>query len=309
MNASLRFWGIVVGILVVSSVVGFLVAPESNAGFADAAAVIAFATMAAVGIERVLEICWTLIDQARSLGAYWPMSVILPQIVAIESQTNTLLNPLFAQAKSALDTAKAGATGPALTQIEAHLSQLETTRTLMLARVEQATSLAPGSARIANVSAAATAMSDEMEAALNTVGTATATVQIELEKVRLAADNALGIIATFGDNPARRIGSLLVGAALGALVAGAVGINLFAAILDDGSNSLLQGRLGILVTGLIVGLGTGPTHELVKSLESSKKARQQLAVGTNGTAAAGTLSDASAGARASSRHVFIRATD
>lgn len=69
------WWVITGGLLLAAIVIGLIIAPTSNEGFPDAAAVLSFATLAAVGIERMLEIAWTVVDHSR-LGAYWPMSVI-----------------------------------------------------------------------------------------------------------------------------------------------------------------------------------------------------------------------------------------
>jgi hypothetical protein len=109
------------------------------------------------------------------------------------------------------------------------------------------------------------------------------------------------------------LSSLLLGAAVGAAVAGFVGVNLFAAIVDGGP-ALLNDKLGVLLTGLVAGLGSSPTHELVKSLQANKKARQLEVVGSDDVGRDGFSGRLavrrSAGFRSSGiAAVVIRATD
>jgi hypothetical protein len=94
-----------------------------------------------------------------------------------------------------------------------------------------------------------------------------------------AADRASAIIASFQDNPARRLAALILGASIGVLVAAGVGLNVFAATLvgPDGSTTdlprLVAGTFGVLLTGVLIGLGSAPTHEVVKSLQTYKDSR------------------------------------
>jgi hypothetical protein len=85
------------------------------------------------------------------------------------------------------------------------------------------------------------------------------------------------------DNPARRLISILVGAFLGLLVAGILGLDVIGATL--GENPWGTGadqpwldhalpNLGAAVTGLVMGLGATPTHELIKTLQETKKNRK-----------------------------------
>jgi hypothetical protein len=100
------------------------------------------------------------------------------------------------------------------------------------------------------------------------------------------------VISTFSDNPARRVLSLVIGATLGMLVAGFFGLNLFLAIVQepdearqvgdpstaectlDNPTACLTGRAGIVVTGVILGLGSNPTHEIISGLRKREKERR-----------------------------------
>jgi hypothetical protein len=88
---------------------------------------------------------------------------------------------------------------------------------------------------------------------------------------------------SFNDNPARRLISIYVGALIGLLLAGILGLDLIGATLGEdpfgtGNNQPWWDKflpnLGAAVTGLVMGLGASPTHELIKTLQETKKARK-----------------------------------
>lgn len=76
-------------------------------------------------------------------------------------------------------------------------------------------------------------------------------------------------VTSFTDNPARKLASLAIGALLGLAVAGFMGLNLFLAALDEPSD-LFAGVGGIMLTGIIIGFGANPTHEVIKALQGRK---------------------------------------
>ena len=80
--------------LVAAAVFGFVVAPRSNEGFADDAAVLAFASLVAIAIERMLELFWTIVGQSR-LGGWWPLKQIGDVFATVETETNNLLDPIL----------------------------------------------------------------------------------------------------------------------------------------------------------------------------------------------------------------------
>jgi hypothetical protein len=88
---------------------------------------------------------------------------------------------------------------------------------------------------------------------------------------------------SFNDNPARRLISIYVGAFFGLLLAGVLGLDLIGATLGEdpfGTENKqpwwdkILPNLGAAVTGLVMGLGASPTHELIKTLQETKKARK-----------------------------------
>jgi hypothetical protein len=291
------FWLGTVGFFAVSALIAYLVAPTSNQSFADAAAVITFASLLAVGIERVIEFFWILLDGRTGYGGYFPLTVIMQQFDAVDAQTNQLLGKVFDDTKKALQDAKpildqadaaAAATGAQVVNVDAVVRDLELQRNNLAARLAQVSKLAPGSGRLGATAAIADQMSSAMHTAVSgievadvAVQNAIVAVQQSIATVRAGAKTAVDVIGALGDNPSRRIASLLFSSGLGILVAGFVGVNLFRAVLESSqgeAEAVLFGKVGVIVTGMVVGLGSGPTHELVKGLQRYKDSKGRTAV-------------------------------
>ena len=262
------------------AVIGALIAPRgSNPGFADAAAVLAFAGLAAVAIERSIEGIFTVL--ASPLGQWWPLSTVKRLFDTVEEQTNALFTDVFGRVKAALVEAQtaAEASDQGVEEIEAAIAQVEAAHGSLSAQFEDARrNLAPGSSRLQRVSEVNRAMSDQLAIASEAAGK----VAIEAHRALTAAaettDRALLVISAFDDNPARRMASLIMGASIGMLAAGGLGLNLFAATLGDADGSavpgLLAGALGVVLTGIVIGFGASPTHEVIGALREYKEGRR-----------------------------------
>jgi hypothetical protein len=82
------------------------------------------------------------------------------------------------------------------------------------------------------------------------------------------------VVATFKDNPGRRLISIYVGAVFGLLVSGMLSLDLFAAALQRPTATIGPSwlpHLGIVLTGLVMGLGSNPTHEVIRAVQEFKK--------------------------------------
>jgi hypothetical protein len=271
--------GIVVLALVAAS---WLVAPDkANPGFKDAASVLAFAGLVAVAIERVIEGALALL--AGPFGEWWPLRVAKQEFDVYEKQTNELLSPVFEKVKASLEQAKQQAGGDAdkIKKITAAIAALAADQSVLMQQYNDArTKLAPGSARLKRVAQVGEGVRAAFSTAADEAGDLGQDAQTALDAATHAADGALLIIGSFGDNPARRLATMAIGASLGAVVAGGMGLNLFAAVLatDPGAAAAatpawLLGKVGVLATGLIVGLGSNPTHEVIKALQQYKDSR------------------------------------
>jgi hypothetical protein len=102
-----------------------------------------------------------------------------------------------------------------------------------------------------------------------------------------AVDSVGSFIATFKDNPGKRLLSLELGALAGLAVAGMLGVDLFKAVLSPDSKTdivfnwptsidgiwnwiVTAPFVGVATTGLLLGLGSNPTHEVIGALQQYK---------------------------------------
>ncbi len=274
----------------IAFVVAFLAASDTaNAGFKDAAAVIAFVGTVSVGIERIIELLFSIVDGTARLGGWWPLAVVQDEFDSFEQRTRDLLGPPTDAALAALRDARQKAADGSVeaANLDGQIAALQAGRQRLASRLDTVQqTLAPGSGRLALVAEIATEASTRASAALDAASSADQTVRIGLTDATELADRALAIVQAFRDNPARQIASLAIGAGLGMLVAGFVDVNLFAAILGSPAGAsatagpqgtdLLAGRLGVVLTGLAVGLGSGPTHEVIQALQQYKQSRKQI---------------------------------
>lgn len=285
-------------------------APESNVGFASGAAALTMVTAVAVGIERSLELFWSVIDSRA--GGWWPLNAVTERIHAVEERTQALFaatvkGPLV----DALNVIRDNATGAdadvvAVRERATELLDLADKRvTQLAARVEDASKLAPGSPRLEIVRRAKSETLDIYTKVLTFVDQLDDAARNAQQVVNTVADHTERLeeaIETFSDNPARRVFSMFAGALIGLLVAGFLGLNLFLAVAEseneqageeDGTSqtdtasgsvtaaavegaatdtqSPFDGDLGIVLTGIIMGLGANPTHEVIKALQRRKQ--------------------------------------
>ena len=81
-------------------------------------------------------------------------------------------------------------------------------------------------------------------------------------------------LGTFSSNPLRRIISLFIGMVLGLVVAAFAGLDCIAAALSPvtlGKSPLNPTVWGMVLTGILIGLGSNPTHEIIKALQQYKQ--------------------------------------
>jgi hypothetical protein len=79
-------------------------------------------------------------------------------------------------------------------------------------------------------------------------------------------------VASFKENPARRLINIWAGAMMGIVLAYLVRMDVFFAVLGTVPPGPWP-NLGVALTGLIVGLGSNPTHDVIAALQEIKKYR------------------------------------
>lgn len=296
-NPAILWWTLAI-ILVLIGVVALLFAPEPNEGFATGAAALAFISATAVGIERSIEAFWTFVGRMKNYGGWWPLNDVTDAIIDYENAVNDVLAIHLVTAGAVLQQAMEAATAAGnaadcLTEIADELDKLQPHLTLLQTEVANAEKLAPDSPRFVLLTGTVTEAIDTLnsaaEVAANFGGTASAILKRTADESAAVLDQATDIVSAFTDNPSRKLMSLLLGAIASVAIAGLMGLNLFSAVLTDtssvdvassvvaepssvdesgcdGAAGCLDNRWGILLTGIIIGLGANPTHEVIRAL-------------------------------------------
>lgn len=233
--------------------------------FESTTAALSLITASAIGIERLIELFWTYIGQTR--GSWWPLRSASEQINGMVSDFDELLKPVYDQVNGIIEKgAGLGIDGgwpeERVKAAKAELDKLEKN----LRWIQQ---LAPDNQRLQLVAAQAYQNISYLNAKYPGI-TNTAAVAGQ------AITGVTDFVATFKDNPGRRMISICFGAFIGLIVAWAAGMDVFAAAgevtLNTGGTGLFP-YVGIALTGVLIGLGSNPTHEVIRVLQEMKKNR------------------------------------
>src|SRR5712692_3564417 len=244
-------------LLASSAIVGYF-SPQPNAGFRDASAVLALATGLAVGIERTIEGFWTTIGQLKS--AWWPLDVPDKAMETLTANFTKTLGPFFAQVNAT--AARAAAAGSwTEQQIAAAKDELAT----LERAINDAVAAGIGGGHAIAATSAIRKQVTVLEQRYQLSGPT-------LQAVRDQLDGIASFVATFQENPGRRLISLFMGAILGLGAAGLLGLDMVHAAAGTASTSGFH--WGVAVTGIVVGLGSSPTHELIRSIQEYKQSQK-----------------------------------
>ncbi len=231
----------------------------------DNTATLGVITGAAVVIERVIETVWIVVS--FRLGSWWPLNGVTSTINSqIEALNENYLRAFVAQAQRTLEQASAAGTATA-EDIAAATKAL----TDLTAALDSWGAAAPDNQKLRALVAVVSDRLEYLGDKLVGLSTAAGVAQ-------QAVTSILNFVGSFRDNPAKRLVSIYLGALLGVAVCGLLGLDLFHAVLDTSSQVRGFGTMafhpGVAVTGLVVGLGAGPTHEVIRLLTEIKKIRR-----------------------------------
>lgn len=244
--------------------------------FKDAAAAATFTTGAAIVIERLIETGWVLVSTTE-LGSYWPMSGIAAYAGAMVNGLSAAFKPFVDEADNVLKMANGAVTDAtkAAASIKTDVANFETEIQNLQKQGR------PGTQQSLLLSAATSQRVQYLQAKYKSV---IATVTNAAEVAGTTVNGLQNFVATFKDNPGRRIISLCLGGIMGIATTSVLGLDLFQALANDphltppaGSHLDFFRALHIVFTGLVIGLGAGPTHELIRLIQEAKESRK----GTN----------------------------
>jgi len=216
----------------------------TSVNLTNATVVIGLAGAIAVGIERLIEGFWSIVSVL--LKNQWPLSMTLGEKT---KNLNNIIDEVDKHVKELQSNARkfdefSKKAGSDLTEFQSSISYIKTTN-VSDPQVQQFTAKA--------LTAACTLQryDDKFKTALNGVDTV-------LNGVSNFAD-------TFKDNPGRRVLSILIGMILGLFFTLLTGIDLFKVILGTAF------PWGVALTGITLGLGSSPTHEVIQLLTQLKQ--------------------------------------
>lgn len=300
-------WGLLWTLAILILILFFLVAlcpVAPNRGFTGTAAVLSMITAVAVGIERIIEAFWTIIGMTK--GAFWPLNLINEQVNGMVNNLDDKLRPVYEEAEKAInELAEAEKwTTEKLAEAKKELDELK-------ARTAQLKALAPDNQRVNMIAASAFQSISLLEKKYPQV----------VKNAEVAHQAIVGVsdfVATFKDNPGRRLISILLGMILGLLVAGVVRLDVFLAASGSAPGAVSETSLfgmtvglywAVAFTGLLMGLGSNPTHEVIRAIQEYKKTRKSdndpapVTVQTEGGGGYANFADARSTTRVAARGV------
>jgi NADH:ubiquinone oxidoreductase subunit 6 (subunit J) len=242
--------------------VGFL-SGEPNIKFQDAAAALTIIGAIAVGIERMTETMWAAADVVLNAG--WPNKSVAVRARKLTAQLDEQLAPFLKEAEKAVSVVS-GATGSAAGLVDPAAAKLGELKSSIAALKAQATS----DAGFHKVALTTLTGIESLQSLYPNLKEAAGTAQI-------AVNEAAEFVGTFRDNPGRRLISVYVGVLLGLVAAAVTGLDVFQATMETaaGGQSVFHG--GVALTGVLMGLGASPTHEVIEILKTVKRSRQATA--------------------------------
>jgi hypothetical protein len=227
----------------------------------DAAAELGLVSVSAVGIERALELFWEVMGQLKN--TWWPLGVPARQLDKFVSSLNQAVKPYQECANDVLTRAAtaAGKLPQDLVDAQAILEQVKG----YLADLSVANP--PSQATAATIIAGI----DSLQASKYAVASAVA------KGVKGTVADLSSFANSFTNNPARKLISIHAGAIMGVMLAGLTGMDLFAA---SGFKSTWLGfHWGLVLTGVVMGLGSNPTHDVIKAAQEYKNHQRKLVAG------------------------------
>jgi hypothetical protein len=256
---------VVSGILLLILLVVVALIPVNVPDAAGGAAVLAMVTAGAVAIERALESFWTMVGSSR-LGNWWPLKPIGDRLNTFIDQLNEPLTSFYKEAQTLVqgDVEPAENVSPWLDTPDNYLGELET-------NIRKLQRLAPGDDAAQTMAAKASRAVVGLQKHYP-----------DLQSYATGANKVLAgvneFVQTFEDNPARRLMSLYASVVLGLLAAGILGLDAIQAVFGGVPSGRLAGKayawlpgIGAAVTGLAMGAGATPAHELIKALKEVKQ--------------------------------------
>ncbi len=252
---------------------GFDTAPGGQSA-ANGAAALAIISGSAVVIERVLEAFWTFIDSRY--GSWWPFSIVHDAISKLVTDFDDYVKPYFDRLTFLRDEIATLHKGDVEWQAYADTVLEEINAG---AQRLQDLALKLKDTQVGNdqkLGILVESASNEINSILARYPDLQGKVDKNVDLAKSLTDDVDAFLSTFDDNPARRSISLIAGCLLGFAIALVLRLDLFSALGVQalGPVAFLFGwtwGAGVPLTGLIMGLGSSPTHEVIQAIQQYKQ--------------------------------------
>ena len=253
---------LIVATIVLAAVVAvtMIVPPFQTHQVRDPGAALTIIGLSSVSIERILEGFWTYIGLI--FDNWWPFSAINKQINDMASDLDKVLGPFYQQLTNAVEKAKTANdwTAEQYAAAQQDIAGFQDS-------IDQLKKLNPGSQQSLAIASASSQVISNLQQKYQTIDTV-ATVANQ------SITSFAQLIVAPTDNLGRRFISLFIGMFLGSAIAGVFSLDLVQAIVTPQTGPL-PAHIGTVLTGLVMGLGSSPTHEAIKVLEGLKTSLQK----------------------------------
>jgi hypothetical protein len=264
-NKFTRVWGWTIFCIVVLAVLfamtSFLSA-EPNVNFASTAVALSVIGAIAVGIERVIEAFWSFMGVMGK--NHWPLDSVVSSSDKLVTQLDGVLLPYYEKVEKAIETAKTTATKipDDIAKASTELEQLKATLEYWKTTIFSDPKYQEISVKVLKSTSALQEIFPEL----------TDTTIVTNKAIQTAQE----FVDSFRENPGRRLISIYVGMLLGLVAAWFAGLDVFQAVLETSKQVVVSSspHWGIALTGLLMGLGASPTHEVIQILKEIKESRQ-----------------------------------
>ncbi len=220
-------------------------------------------TLVAIGIERVLEGLWTFVDLTKN--SFWPLNItrfIDNFSIELTAHIEPAVNKIDEFIGKADETLK-----DAPEEIENYKNKLTNLKTQLIAMQK----LTENAQAVDKARTSIVTTLNQLEGQYDKVGPVVAGAQT-------VVDDLENYIATIKGNPGRKLVCVFFGAYVGLIAAWIFNLDVFLATTGVAAPSMVYlGGWRVAFTGILVGLGAGPTHELIRAIQEFKNSHKAAA--------------------------------